>query len=740
MNKKSVTACFCLIMMAGRLVAAGDPSFSLKGKIQGAKSGYIYLQYQGIDKKGILDSALIRKGAFRFEGQLAHPVMATLFMDRERAMYGEGTASFFIEPGELKIKLESGDFENPQLSGSKTHEEYLALKRMQAAELEKLKPLNAEHSKLKEAYIEASRQKKDSTTLAGYSEKLENLKEQMRPYSARMREAEDEFIAAHPDSYVSAYLLRYKIAMYSFEKASSIFNSWTKPLQQSSYGQEVSAELEKLKMGSPGSVAHLFARTDINGERFNLSDYKGGYVLLDFWASWCVPCRAGNPHLIELYKQYRNRGLEIVGISDDDSKPEAWRKAVEKDRIGIWKHVLRGFDVKKRMKGEANPDDLSEQYGIHSLPTKILIDKEGVIIGRYGGGGENDDALDAKLAALMPAKDAVSLKGHIKGLKDSVSIGWYDETGPQNENVAVQDEKFSWTKKLKEPQKIFIGTPTGYMELFVENADIMIEGSVDSFYQSKVTGSATQDEYIRHRASIEPLVTSLYAEQGSIYSAKGDREKAEIEARVDSISRLIDIEEEKYIRNNPASIVSLNLVQNKAIMGEYDEVNSLYQLLAPDVKELIAGKKLEERIGILKRSAPGTAFKDFTMPSLNGKPVRLSDFKGKYVFVDFWASWCGPCRAENPNVLKAYNKYRNDNFTVLGVSLDDKRDKWKAAVEKDKMPWTQISDLKGFENELSSYYGIMAIPATILIDPQGRIIEKGLRGARLHDRLAEILK
>jgi len=123
-------------------------------------------------------------------------------------------------------------------------------------------------------------------------------------------------------------------------------------------------------------------------------------VLLDFWASWCAPCRKGNPHLLELYERYRSRGLEIIGVSDDDSKPEAWKKAVEKDGIGVWKHVLRGLK-RTANGGYDNSEDKSKSYGIHTLPTKILIDPTGKIIGRYGGGGEQEEAMDAKLAALF---------------------------------------------------------------------------------------------------------------------------------------------------------------------------------------------------------------------------------------------------------------------------------------------------------------------------------------------------
>jgi peroxiredoxin len=133
---------------------------------------------------------------------------------------------------------------------------------------------------------------------------------------------------------------------------------------------------------------------------------------------------------------------------------------------------------------------------------------------------------------------------------------------------------------------------------------------------------------------------------------------------------------------------------------------------------------------------------DFGMPDANGKEVKLSSFKGKYVLVDFWASWCGPCRQENPNLVKAYNRFKDKNFTVLGVSLDrpGQKDKWLKAISDDQLTWTNISDLQFWNSPVVSLYGFEGIPFNVLVDPQGKVIAEGLRGSGLEGKLEEVLQ
>ncbi len=397
MKQISLLIAACVLQLA-----AQGQAFTLTGKVEGQRSGYIYLSYDRGNEDYRIDSAKLQEGRFSFSGQINGPGMSRLTLDRSAFMSYDGdVASLFLEPGAMTALLKKGRVKDATLKGSKAQDDMALLNAARKPVLTKLEPLSATYNKLNLAYIAARKEKKDSATLAAMLDELGEVKDKMEPYYEKMGAIDRDFIEKHPASYASAYLLRFRISSMTLPEAEASYNRMPPAVQQSSFGKEIKKELDGLRSGSPGSEAYVFSKNDINGQPLSLGDYKGRYVLIDFWASWCVPCRKGNPHLKELYAKYKGKGLEIIGISDDDGRPEEWKKAVAHDGIGMWKHALRGLDMQKRQRKEPNPEDISDHYGIHSLPTKILIDPKGIIIGRYGGGGENDEAMDKKLAEVL---------------------------------------------------------------------------------------------------------------------------------------------------------------------------------------------------------------------------------------------------------------------------------------------------------------------------------------------------
>ena len=196
-----------------------------------------------------------------------------------------------------------------------------------------------------------------------------------------------------------------------------------------------------------------------------------------------------------------------------------------------------------------------------------------------------------------------------------------------------------------------------------------------------------------------------------------------------------------FVKANPTSWVSLDAMQFAAgAVPQYAELESLYNALSPTLQNTPEGQRYKQLLHDIKAVAVGAQAPDFTQQTLDGKQVSLTDYRGKYVLVDFWASWCGPCRQENPTVTKVYNEFKNKNFDILAVSLDEKKGNWLKAVQEDQLAWTQAVDLRGFESDIARRYHIQAIPQNFLVDPTGRIVAANLRGDELRAALARFIK
>jgi len=342
-------------------------------------------------------------------------------------------------------------------------------------------------------------------------------------------------------------------------------------------------------------------------------------------------------------------------------------------------------------------------------------------------------------------KGDFSITGSIKGLPDSTMV-FLSRPGQSSEVLATayaQKGKFNLFGKIAEGdiyQLNFTGFPD-QTDVFLTSAKLNVTGDVKALKKLVFTGSAAQDDYQSYTAKFDALKERL-AKLASVIN------KTPQSAKRDSLIHLYEKSKQKvleqvelFVKAKPASPVTPFIIYvTSPVDNDINSIEARYATLQPVAKETFYGREIAKLIAASKIGLEGTQAVDFTQNDTANKPVSLSSFKGKYVLVDFWASWCGPCRHENPAVVAAYNQYKDKNFTILSVSLDQNKDKWKQAIDADSLTWTHVSDLKYWQNEVAQLYHIQSIPANMLIDPNGKIIARNLRGEALYEALGKLLK
>ncbi|HKO79378.1 MAG TPA: TlpA disulfide reductase family protein, partial [Chitinophagaceae bacterium] len=299
---------------------------------------------------------------------------------------------------------------------------------------------------------------------------------------------------------------------------------------------------------------------------------------------------------------------------------------------------------------------------------------------------------------------------------------------------------FVLQSELKEPMLLNLNMGDGKtLMTFLDNSSVKITGDIANLKEIKINGSKLNNDFVNFKKTFDPLFEKLMKiNQQFQMGLRSDSLESEMNAMKNTIQQTID----DFIKKNKASAVSAFLLAatiqlNDDVLLTEKRVNSL----KPSALKNMYGTYLTETIAETKVNAVGSMATDFTQTDTSGVPVSLSSFRGKYVLLDFWASWCGPCRQENPNVVANYQKFSPKNFTVLGVSLDrpGQKDKWLQAIYKDNLTWTHVSDLQFWNNAVAQQYRVQGIPQNFLIGPDGKIIAKNLRGQALEQKLCEVL-
>lgn len=765
-----------IIAMSTAALQVNAAGYEVKANLKGA-------QYEGkMVKLGIcnglmdyhyLDSAIIKNGMVTFKGKLD----------------GEKLLSLHIFPTESRVMAtEMGIVQRPELRVFMGNEKVEI-----TADIDKLQmdlelyntPMNYKEIEIKGSkqtldYVEFQNllfEKRKAYDVAcrpyyaflGHREQSA-LKEGVETYKVsraaqlEMFKCQYEFAKAHITEPVGLYALGKYAANFSLTEIENLENAVPANLKASASGKDIINNLQTIKKSVPGAMFYDTELKSPDGKTFRISDYcgKGKYVLLEFWASWCGPCRQDIPHIKDAYAHYQPQGFEIISISMDNNE-KAWKAAVERENMN-WP---QGSDLM------AFNSPLAKVYNFNGIPFCILVGPDGKIVEREWRGSAMDAGLIDIYGNHWGSRYAErNTRFHINGgMTDGIDRGhdaftaydgkklylfYNDGNEMVSDSVVISDGSFVFTGDLGcNVQQVAVSakgpnervTSAEYARFYLEPGNSNLVINVNDFANPQVYGSRVQAEKQRFEAQHK----DLYNERKAImkqYEAATPEEQGKLRGKLSEVYGKIQEIEIEYAKAHPSSYLVPEMIYMTSSSMPFEDLEKICLQMSEDAKKSEMGQYIIRDYEGRKNTKPGMPAPQFCSQDVQtGKMVDLKQFLGKYVLVDFWATWCVPCRKSNPHVLELYKKYHGKGLEVIYIADDDNNvPKLKEAIKKDGLQKMHhiLRGLKTISrgnydrtNDISDKYAVHTIPTKYLIDKEGKIVGK-MRDDELDAKLKEI--
>jgi len=619
-------------------------------------------------------------------------------------------AFFFIDKSALEIdgEIVDGNLKILSVDASPTWKEF--------------HEMYAGNSYSKELEVVSKKYNETFETYNGKAKTEDNLKK-LRIVSANLdklyKAQVKEFIGMipqYPKSNALMTIVYNNLLAGSIDELQKVFNAFDKSLTNKNYyAKAIIEKVNRVKDAEVGKIAPDFEIKNLEGKLIKLSSLRGQYVLIDFWASWCGPCRKEIPNLKKVYEEFKGKGLKLVGISIDEDEAK-WRKAVEEEKLDY----LQLHDSEKQT---------MKIYNYSGIPFIVLISPEGVILEKGLRGNkvrekimENIDGGTFKIN--VNSDKAISGKVYLIGMRE----GRYAKL----DSTTVEGNSFSFNGKIGKPDVYRVVYRPGGMDI-----DICVEPGGNYEIQAldkhpstvKVLSGKEQLLLNKHKSYIQPFVQKCENLNAKYMDAVKNNNPALKESLMQELSDAF-VEKEKasieFLQSAPKGLGAIVIASNLLIVN-YEDLKTVYNQLDTvnyaDSYFFHRFKKTYEEAA--SKWIQGKEAVDFTSTDINGKKIRLSDFKNKYILLDFWASWCAPCRMKAKELRAVKKELDRKNIMMFSVNMDDKRELWEKATKEDHIDWINTSELKKFkENQIAKDYKVTQLPTLFLLDPQGRIIKQ----------------